>query len=114
MWNSSTTLGWDGYQEDRPDILIPVHIKGDANLSHSDDTSIVRARVTLPGAGFDGNDDMHEENRVYIELMRWHDDDGDGKWWDDSNNNSLVDSGEMEDSSEYSMVTYHSYASGQA
>ena len=114
VWNSSTTLGWDGYQADRPDILIPVHIKGDANFSLSNDTSIVRARVTLPGAGFDGNDDMYEENRVYIELMRWHDDDGDGKWWDDSNNNSLVDSGEMEDSSEYSMVTYHSYASGQA
>ncbi|HIO86037.1 MAG TPA: hypothetical protein EYN42_01860, partial [Candidatus Poseidoniales archaeon] len=114
VWNSSTTLGWDGYQADRPDILIPVHIKGDANLSLSNDTSIIRARVTLPGAGFDGNDDMYEENRVYIELMRWHDDDGDGKWWNDSNNNSLVDSGEMEANSEYSMVTYHSYASGQA
>ncbi|MBT4060207.1 MAG: S8 family serine peptidase [Euryarchaeota archaeon] len=114
VWNSSTSLGWDGYQSGRPDMLIPVHIKGDANLSLPNGTSIVRARATLAGAGFDGNDDMYEENRVHVELLRWHDDDGDGLWWDDSNNNSLVDSGEMEAGSEYSMITAHTYASGQA
>ena len=114
VWNSSTSLGWDGYQSSRPDLLIPVHIKGDANLSLPAGTSIVRARAALAGAGFDGNNDLSEENRVHVELMRWHDDDGDGRWWTDSNNNSLVDSGEMESSSEYSMVTAHTYASGQS
>ncbi|MDP6742512.1 MAG: S8 family serine peptidase [Candidatus Thalassarchaeaceae archaeon] len=113
IWNSSTSLGWDGYQGDRPDILIPVHIKGDANYTLPNGTSLIRARAVLAGSGFDDNQDLAEENQVYVELMRWHDDDGDGKWWTDTNNNSLVDSGEMESSSEYSMVSKHSYTSGQ-
>ncbi|MBO58371.1 MAG: hypothetical protein CMA77_05185 [Euryarchaeota archaeon] len=113
IWNSSTSLGWDGHQGNRPDILIPVYIKNDMNYSLPNGTSLIRARAALAGGGFDKNQDLAEENQVHIELMRWHDDDGDGKWWSDLNNNSLVDSGEMEASSEYSMVTKHTYTSGQ-
>ena len=113
IWNSSTNSGWDGYQSDRPDILIPIYIKNDANYSLPNGTSLIRARAAMAGSGFDADKNLAQENEVYVELMRWHDDDGDGKWWDDSNNNSLVDSGEMEAGSEYSMVTKHSYTSGQ-
>ena len=113
IWNSSDSLGWDGYQGDRPDILIPVHIKGDANHTLPNGTSLIRARAAMAGSGFDADQNLAQENEVYIELMRWHDDDGDGKWWSDDNNNSLVDSGELESSSEYSMVSKHSYTSGQ-
>ena len=112
-WNSSTSLGWDGHQSGRPDLLIPIHIKGDANLSLPNGTSLVRARAALAGYGFDGDRNMAEENRVWVELMRWHDLDGDGSWFNDSNNNSMVDDGELESSNEYSMVTLHQYTSGQ-
>jgi subtilisin family serine protease len=113
QWNSSTSLGWDGHQSNRPDLLIPIHIKGDANLSLPNGTSLVRARVALAGYGFDGDQNLAEENRVWVELMRWHDDDGDGTWFTDLDNDSMVDDGELEGSGEYSMVTLHQYTSGQ-
>jgi subtilisin family serine protease len=113
LWNSSTSLGWDGHQSNRPDLLIPIHIKGDANLSLPNGTSLVRARVALAGYGFDGDQNLAEENRVWVELMRWHDVDGDGTWFTDSDNDSMVDDGELEGSGEYSMVSLHQYTSGQ-
>ncbi len=105
-WDSSSNLGWDGYQNSRPDLLIPLRISGDAaNTLFPSTSTMVRARVAMDPLGFDGNRNLESENRVYLKLQVWHDSDGDGVWWSDSNGDGLVGSGELESSSEYSTLT---------
>ena len=107
-WNSSTSNGWDGYQSSRPDIVYPLIIKNDANNSTvPQNTTLLRARAAMHALGFDGDQNHREENRIHLSLLRWNDTDGDGLWWNDTNNDSHVDSGEWEEANEFSWVTYN-------
>lgn len=117
-WNSTWVVnasdGWDGYQGGRPDIFIPIHIEGDANLSIPNGTSLIRARAAMNGEGFDNDQNRQSENRVYVELFSWHDVDGDGIWWNDTDGDGYVDGDEMEGGNEYSTLSAHTYQTGQS
>jgi hypothetical protein len=109
--NNST---WDGHQSGRPDFVFPLHIKGDANLSLPNATTLIRARAVMEGEGFDGDQNYQSENRIYLRIWRWTDSDGDGLWWNDSDGDGYVDDGDWtEANSEFAMITEHVYASPQ-
>ena len=116
-WNSTDTgpnATWDGYQSGTPDILIPLHIANDSNISLPNGTTLLRARAAMDGAGFDGNKNYESENRIYLRLWRWTDRDGDGIFHNDIDGDRFVDASEWtEDSNEFAMLTEHVYASGQ-
>ena len=116
-WNSTNSgpnTTWDGYQSSTPDILIPLHITNDSNISLPNGTTLVRARAAMDGAGFDGDKNYESENRIYLRLWRWTDRDGDGIFHNDIDGDRFVDSSEWtENSNEFAMLTEHVYASGQ-
>jgi len=118
-WSSTESGGnnstWDGHQSGRPDFVFPLHIKGDANLSLPNGTTLVRARGVMEGAGFDGNWNYQSENRLHIRIWRWTDTDGDGAWWTDLDGDGRVGSAAewTEAGSEFDMITEHVYASPQ-
>nr|AIF18032.1 pyrolisin-like serine protease [uncultured marine group II/III euryarchaeote KM3_80_G12] len=108
-WNSSSALGWDGHQGSIPDLVYPIHIKADANLSLPNGTVLVRARAAMHGLGFDGNQNYQSENRVMLAFERWTDD-GDGVWWNDSNGDGQVNSSDEWDSGDtFRTITSHTY-----
>ena len=113
-WVVNSSAGWDGYQGGRPDIFVPVHINGDANLSIPNGTSLIRARAAMNGEGFDNDQNRQSENRVYVELFSWHDVDGDGIWWNDTDADGYVDGDEMEGGNEYATLSAHTYQTGQS
>ena len=115
VWNSTDTgnnTTWDGY-DTRPDWAFPMHIEGDVNLSLPPEATLIRARAVMEGEGFDGDQNLQSENRIYLRIYNWTDSDGDGNWTSDFNNDSYVDSGEWTESSELAMITEHVYESGQ-
>jgi subtilisin family serine protease len=117
VWNSTdqgANATWDGYQSGTPDFVIPLYIAGDANYSLPNGTDLLRARAVMAAEGFDGNQNYQSENRVYLRMWRWTDNDGDGIWHNDSNSDYQVDAGEWtENNNEFAMLTEHTYASPQ-
>jgi len=112
--DTSNNSTWDGHQSGRPDFVFPLHIKGDANLSLPNATTLIRARAVMEGEGFDGDQNYQSENRLYLRIWRWTDSDGDGEWWNDSDGDGYVDDGDWtEANSEFAMITEHVYASPQ-
>ena len=97
---------WDGHQGDRPDLLIPLHITDDQNFSLPSETVQLRARATIEYSAFDGNQDRSSEERVFLQVYRWTDDDGDGVYVEDFDNDSMVDSDDWTEGSELDEVTY--------
>ena len=115
VWNSTDSgnnTTWDGY-DTRPDFIFPMHIKGDANLSLPPAATLLRARAVMEGEGFDGDQNLQSENRIYLRAWRWTDDDGDGNWTTDSNGDGYVDDGEWTEAGELDMITEHVYEGGQ-
>ena len=113
IWNSTgngTEDGenstWDGYQSSRPDLLIPIHLESDPSLQLSPDTRQFRARATIEYSHFDGNQDRSSEERVFLEIMKWEDEDEDGIYVLDIDNDSMVDSDDWTEESELKEVTY--------
>ncbi|PXF24362.1 MAG: hypothetical protein CXX70_12080, partial [Methanobacteriota archaeon] len=97
---------WDGHQGDRPDLLIPLHITDDQNYSLPSETVQLRARATIEYSAFDGNQDRNSEERVFLQIYRWSDDDGDGVYVEDFDNDSMVDSDDWTEGGELDEVTY--------
>ena len=113
IWNSTgngTDEGenstWDGHQSSRPDLLIPIHLDADPSLQLSPDTRQFRARATIEYSHFDVNQDRSSEERVFLEIMKWEDEDGDGIFVLDLDNDSMVDSEDWTEESELKEVTY--------
>ncbi len=97
---------WDGHQGSRPDLLIPLHITNDTTNRLPIDTLQLRARATIEYSAFDENQDRSSEERVFLQIYRWSDDDGDGIYVEDFDNDSMVDSDDWTESSELEEVTY--------
>ncbi len=113
-WLSNSSMGWDGHQASRPDLVIPVLIHNDSNNTRiANDSTLVRARSTLHPLAFDGDQNRQYENRVFLYMYRWNDTDGDGMYWNDSNNDSFVQDGEWS-ASEVSLMTSFTYTGPQA
>ena len=91
---------WDGYQGNRPDLLIPIHVN---NTSYQlpAQTNLVRGRAVIEYAAFDGDLDRSSNERIELTLYRWSDDDGDGIWVGDEDNDSMVDEVDWTESSEF-------------
>jgi len=115
IWNSTAegnNATWDGHQS-RPDWAFPLHIDGDANFSLPPSATLIRARAVMEGEGFDGDQNLQSENRLYLRIYRWTDTDNDGNWTTDLDNDNYVDDGEWTESNELEMITEHVYESGQ-
>ena len=113
VWNSTgngTGGGendtWDGHQGDRPDLLIPLHITNDSIYQLPPETVQFRARATIQYEAFDHDLDRSSMERVYLEVFRWSDFDGDGEYHNDTDSDGMVDESEWEDSEELEEVTY--------
>ena len=113
VWNSTgngTGGGengtWDGHQGDRPDLLIPIHITNDSAYQLPMETVQFRARATIQYDAFDHDLDRSSMERVYLEVFRWSDFDGDGQYHNDTDSDGMVDESEWEDSEELEEVTY--------
>jgi subtilisin family serine protease len=113
IWNSTgngTGGGengtWDGHQGDRPDLLIPLHITNDSNYQLPAETVQFRARATIQYEAFDDDLDRSSMERVYLELFRWSDFDGDGEYHNDTDLDGMVDESEWGESDELEEVTY--------
>ena len=91
---------WDGYQDGRPDLLIPIHVNNTSYQLHPY-TNLVRARAVIEYAAFDGDLDRSSDERIELTLYRWSDDDGDGIWVADEDNDSMVDDVDWTESSEF-------------
>ena len=112
VWNSTgngsdngLNDSWDGHQGSRPDLLIPLHIP-DSIYSLPDETRQLRARATIEYSAFDSNMDRNSEERVFLQIYRWTDTDGDGVYVEDFDNDSMVDSDDWTESDELEEVTY--------
>ena len=121
VWNSTGNGSgggendtWDGHQGDRPDLLIPIHITNDSSNRLHPDTVQFRARATIQYDAFDEDLDRSSMERVYLEVFRWSDFDGDGSYHNDSDSDGMVDESEWEDSEELEEVTYWWYHGPQA
>ena len=97
---------WDGHQGDRPDLLIPLHISNSTEFRLPIDTLQLRARATIEYSAFDNNQDRSSEERVFLQVYRWSDDDEDGIYVEDFDNDSMVDSDDWTESGELEEVTY--------
>ena len=113
VWNSTGNGSsggdndtWDGHQGDRPDLLIPIHIQSDPAFQLHPDTVQFRARATIQYEAFDHDLDRSSMERVYLELFRWTDLDGDGEYHNDTDYDGMVDEGEWNESAEFEEVTY--------
>ena len=113
VWNSTgngsesgTNDSWDGHQGDRPDLLIPLHITNSTTIRLPDETRQLRARATIEYSAFDANMDKSSEERVFLQIFRWTDNDGDGIYVEDFDNDSMVDSDDWTESNELEEVTY--------
>ena len=113
VWNSTgngssggENDSWDGHQGDRPDLLIPIHIPSDPAYQLHPDTAQFRARATIQYEAFDHDLDRSSMERVYLELFRWTDFDGDGEFHNDTDSDGMVDEGEWNESDEFEEVTY--------
>ena len=113
IWNSTgngTGGGengtWDGHQGDRPDLLIPIHITNDSNYQLPAETVQFRARATIQYEAFDHDLDRSSMERVYLEVFRWSDFDGDGEYHNDTDSDGMVDESEWGESDELEEVTY--------
>lgn len=113
IWNSTgngsedgENSTWDGHQSSRPDLLIPIHLEADPSLQLSPDTRQFRARATIEYSHFDNNQDRSSEERVFLEIMKWEDEDEDGVYVLDIDNDSMVDSEDWTEESELKEVTY--------
>jgi len=91
---------WDGYQGDRPDLLIPIHVNN-TTYQLPPQTNLVRGRAVIEYAAFDGDLDRSSNERIELTLYRWSDDDGDGIWVGDEDNDSMVDDVDWTESSEF-------------
>ena len=113
VWNSTGNGSsggqndtWDGHQGDRPDLLIPIHIANNSSYQLPPETVQFRARATIQYEAFDHDQDRSSMERVYLEVFRWTDFDGDGEYHNDSDSDGMVDESEWEDSEELEEVTY--------
>ena len=97
---------WDGHQGSRPDLLIPLHISDDPTFRLPSETVQLRARATIEYSAFDANQDRSSEERVFLQIYRWTDDDGDGVYVEDFDNDSMVDSDDWTEGNELDEVTY--------
>jgi len=97
---------WDGHQGSRPDLLIPLHITNSTSIRLPSETVQFRARATIEYSAFDGDQDRDSEERVFLEIFRWTDEDGDGIYVEDLDNDSMVDSDDWTEASELEEVTY--------
>lgn len=113
VWNSTgngTSGGendtWDGHQGDRPDLLIPIHITNDSSYQIPSETIQFRARATIQYEAFDHDLDRSSMERVFLEVFRWTDFDGDGEYHNDTDSDGMVDESEWSESEELEEVTY--------
>ncbi|MBP12244.1 MAG: hypothetical protein CMA71_01710 [Euryarchaeota archaeon] len=113
VWNSTgngtedgENSSWDGYQSSRPDLLIPLHLRNDSNTQLNPETRQLRARATIDYSHFDNNQDRDSEERVFLEIMKWEDEDQDGIYVLDLDNDSMVDSEDWTEEDELKEVTY--------
>jgi len=113
VWNSTgngSTNGendtWDGYQGDRPDLLLPLHITSEQEHHLPPETVQLRARATIQYEAFDHDLDRSSMERVYLQVYRWSDLDGDGIYHNDSDSDGMVDESEWNESDELEEVTY--------
>ncbi len=113
IWNASDSDGWDGFQSSRPDLVFPVNLENDPNITLDSETILIRARATVNGSAFDSDQNRNEENRPTIKILRWNDNDGDGTYWEDLDGDGQVDDGEWESGSEYTRVTETGHVSPQ-
>ena len=95
-------------------MLIPIHITNDSSHTLHPDTVQFRARATIQYDAFDEDLDRSSMERVYLEVFRWSDLDGDGSYHNDSDSDGMVDESEWEDSEELEEVTYWWYHGPQA
>jgi len=113
-WEVNSSNGWDGFQDSRPDKIYPVIIHNNTSQTIvSNNSTLLRARAAMSPLGFDGNQNYQSENRPYLRFLCWKDADSDGLYWQDLDNDSHVDSGELESSLEFAEFTAHMYASPQ-
>ena len=113
IWNSTgngtdegENSSWDGHQSSRPDLLIPIHLNNDSNYQLDPETRQFRARATIDYSNFDNNQDRDSEERVFLEIMKWDDEDQDGIYVLDLDNDSMVDSEDWTEEDELKEVTY--------
>jgi len=113
VWNSTgngssgdSNGSWDGHQGDRPDLLVPIHIPANMSNQLPEGTVQFRARATIQYDAFDPGNNRSSKERVYLQIYRWHDDDGDGIFHHDYDQDGTVDSDEWNDSDELDEVTY--------
>ena len=68
------------YDSNRPHLLIPLHLTNNSSVQLPPDTTQLRARATIEYSAFDGNQDRSSEERVFLQVYRWSDLDGDGTY----------------------------------
>ncbi len=113
VWNSTGNGSsggendtWDGHQDDRPDLLVPLHITNDSAYQIPNNTVQLRARATIDYAAFDPYKERSSKERVFLQIYRWTDLDDDGVYHNDSDGDGMVDDGEWNESDELEEVTY--------
>ena len=113
VWNSTgngssggENATWDGHQDDRPDLLVPLHIASDSAYQLPNSTVQLRARATIDYAAFDPYKERSSKERVFLQIYRWTDLDDDGVYHNDSDGDGMVDDGEWNESDELEEVTY--------
>ena len=113
VWNSTGNGSgggenetWDGHQGDRPDLLIPIHISNETENTLHPETVQFRARATIQHEAFDQDMDRSSNERVYLEIFRWTDFDGDGSYHNDTDLDGMVDESEWEDGDELEEITF--------
>ena len=96
---------WDGHQDERPDLLIPIHITGNDSYQLPGNTTQFRARATIQYDAFDPDLDRSSMERVFLQVYRWSDADGDGIFHNDTDSDGMVDESEWNESDELEEVT---------
>ncbi|MBI4322466.1 MAG: S8 family serine peptidase [Chloroflexi bacterium] len=95
-----------------PPFTRPTWISDITPLIAAYDPDLVRAQVVLPYSVLDSNGNylFDKNDRWRVLFYDWTDINGDGKLWNDTNGNGLVDAGEIQ-TGEYNRFTY-GYPSG--
>ncbi len=88
----------------KPDYLFPLTDLIPAG------TDLIRVQIAFPSSQFDADGDYNYDNRWRVHIQDWKDLDGDGKLWEDTNGDGVVNADEI-DTGEYIRVAY-GYNSG--
>jgi PKD repeat protein len=89
----------------RPDFLIPLNDSINNISRIPDDTALLKVSGFMPWDEFDPDSDYVQENRFWINVYNWNDNNGNGSYWNDTNSDGVAQESEIEWSELSSIVT---------